>query len=140
MTLRNRAGEEFTLTASDEMRNLAQLEPGDAVLGELIEEVSISVHANPEGLDPAAAAASLNGRAKAGSMPGGVLVDEAVITAVVEAIDLETNTFKLRGPAGNVREFAARNPENLRRAAVGDLVVITIKRALGVVVERPGAD
>lgn len=139
VTLKNAAGEEFTMTATPEMRNLAQVEAGDEVLGELIEEVTITLHPNPEGLDPIAAGAALGARAKEGSMPGGVLVDEAVITAVVVAIDLETNTFKLRGPAGNIREFKARDPDNLRAAAIGDLVVITITTALGVVVEHPTA-
>ena len=54
-------------------------------------------------------------RAEAGAMPGGAISDTLILTAVVEEIDLERNTFKLRGPEGNVREFAARDPENLRR-------------------------
>jgi hypothetical protein len=56
---------------------------------------------------------------------------------VVEEFDLEANTFKLRGPEGNVREFAARNPENLEKADVGDLVVITVTTAFGILVEHP---
>jgi hypothetical protein len=139
VTLRNRAGEEFSIVVGEEARNLAEVAPGDQVLGELVEEVNVKVFDNPEGLDPGAGQMMTEGRAKEGSMPGGVLIDEAVITAVVDQIDLERNTFRLRGPAGNVREFTAKNPENLRRAAVGDLVVITVSRAVGVVVKRPTA-
>jgi hypothetical protein len=55
-------------------------------------------------------------------------------------INLETNTFKLEGPDGTVEEFAARDPENLRRAEVGDLVVTTVTEAVAISVEPGPAD
>jgi hypothetical protein len=39
-----------------------------------------------------------------------------------------------------VEEFVARNPDNLRRAEVGDLVVITTTEAVAVTVERKPAE
>jgi hypothetical protein len=50
------------------------------------------------------------------------------------------NTFKLKGPDGTVNEYVARNPDNLKRAAVGDLVVITVTAAVAVTVEEQPAD
>ena len=73
-------------------------------------------------------------------MPGVAAMEATVITATVEEINIEANTFKLRGPEGNIREFVARNPENLRRSKVGDLVVITITNAVAIVVEKPVAE
>jgi hypothetical protein len=137
VTLQTPDGEEFSFVASPEVRNLAQVEVGDLVLAQLHEEVSIDVYANPEGLEPGAGELMETARAEAGAMPGGAISDTLILTAVVEEIDLERNTFKLRGPEGNVREFAARDPENLRRAEVGDLVVITVTQSVGIMVERP---
>jgi hypothetical protein len=63
-----------------------------------------------------------------------------VITATVEDINIEANTFKLKGPDGEVTEYTARNPDNLKRAMVGDLVVITRTDAVAVVVEAQPAE
>ena len=59
-----------------------------------------------------------------------------MITATVEEINLENNTFKLKGPSGEVQEYVARDPENLKKAEVGDLVVITYTEAVAISVEK----
>jgi len=140
VTLQGPEGAETTITVGEEVRNLPQVEVGDRVLAEITEEVSIEVFANPEGIEPGAGELMAEARAEAGALPGAAVTDTVIITAVVEAIDLEAQTFALRGPEGNVREFSARNPQNLERAAVGDLVVITITQAVGVIVAHPADD
>jgi len=72
-------------------------------------------------------------------MPGVAVIDAVVVTAVVEEINLEANTFKLKGPEGNIEEFTAQNPENLKKAAVGDLLVITYSKAFILTVEKAPA-
>jgi hypothetical protein len=57
------------------------------------------------------------------------------VIATVEEINLEANTFKLKGPDGTVTEYLARNPDNLRRSEVGDLVIITVSEAVAISVE-----
>ena len=140
VTLAGAEGQSTTFTASEHVRNLSQVEVGDQVIAEIYEEITISVHANPDGMEPGAGEFSATGVAEDGAMPAGATMDTMVITAIVEEINLEANTFKLRGPEGNVKEFAARNPENLRKADVGDLVVITITQAMGIMVERPAGE
>jgi hypothetical protein len=140
VTLKGSGGEVVTITASPDVRNLAQVEVGDRVLAEVYEEVTIEVLDNPEGIEPGAGEFGAAARAEEGQMPGGAVMDTVVITAVVEEINLEENTYKLRGPEGNIREFVARDPENLKKAAVGDLVVITITQAMGVLVEQPSSE
>ena len=93
-----------------------------------------------EGLEPEAVAGAALARAKEGEMPGMAAMEQAVITAVVEEINLENNTFKLREPDGSVNEYVARVPENLKRAKVGDLVVITVTNAVAIVVEEQPAE
>jgi hypothetical protein len=70
-------------------------------------------------------------------MPGAAVMDTVVISAVVEDINIENNTFKLKMSDGMVTEFVAQDPENLKRTKVGDLVIIGVSQAFGIVVERP---
>ena len=70
--------------------------------------------------------------------PGGMEMTTTVTTATVEEIDLETNTFKLKLPSGEIQGFEAVNPENLKAASVGDLVVATHTEAVAIyLVELP---
>ena len=59
---------------------------------------------------------------------------------VARTINIEANTFKLKYPDGSVQQYTARDPENLKRAAVGDIVVITATEALGIVVEEGSSE
>ena len=138
VTVRKANGEEITFTASEEARNLDQVDVGDVLLAEYVETLSIEVLAN-DGMEPEAAAAAAMARTKKGEMPGLAAMEQAVITAVVEEINLENNTFKLREADGSVNEYVARVPENLKRAKVGDLVVITVTNAVAIVVEEKPA-
>ncbi len=51
----------------------------------------------------------------------------------------DAGTVTLRGPDGGTTTIKARNPDNLNRVAVGDLVDITYTEALAISVEAPGA-
>lgn len=139
VTVRKANGEEVTFTASEEARNLDQVHVGDVLHAEYIETLSIEVFAN-EGMEPDVAGGAAVARAKEGQMPGLAAMEQAVITAVVEEINLENNTFKLREPDGSVNEYVARVPENLKRSKVGDLVVITVTNTVAIVVEEKPAE
>jgi len=136
VTLSSSSGETLNFIASPDVRNLDQVNVGDHVYAQYYEEVTIAVQ-EAKGAQPGAGQIQQIARAPKGAMPEGAVVGTTVINAIVEDINLQNNTFKLRGPDGNVEEFTARNPENLRRAAVGDLVVITITQALGIMVRAP---
>jgi len=135
VTVRKPDGEAITFTASDEARNLDQVDVGDVLIAEYVETVSIKVVAN-DGMEADAAAVSAMARTEEGEMPGFAAMDASVTTATVEEINLENNTFKLKGPDGRINEYVARNPENLKRAMVGDLVVITVSEAIAITVEE----
>ncbi len=139
VTVRTTDGEAITFTASEEARNLDQVDVGDLLLAEYVKTVTIDVMAN-EGMQPNAANASAMARSEKGAMPGMAAMDATVVTATVEEINLEMNTFKLKGPDGTVNEFVARNPENLKRSKVGDLVVITATTTVAITVEEQPAE
>ncbi len=139
VTVRKSDGEAITFTASAEARNLDQVAVGDMLIAEYQETVSIEVMANG-GFAPDIIEASAMARTEKGQMPGIAAMEATVVIATVEEINLEKNTFKLKGPDGLVDEYVARNPENLKRSAVGDLVVITVTEAIAITVEEQVAE
>lgn len=139
VTLRGPEGETSSFIASEEARNLDQVSVGDIVVAEYEQSLDIEVFAN-DGSVPSAGALTAAGRSEKGEMPGMAAVEATVITATVEEINLENNTFKLKGPSGEVQEYTARNPENLKKAEVGDLVVITYTEAIALSVEKTSTE
>ena len=139
VTVRKADGEAITFTASEEARNLGQVSVGDMLIAEYMESVTIDVIAN-DGMEADAAEASAMARTEEGEMPGVAAMDSVIVISTVEEINVENNTFKLKGPDGVVEEFVARNPENLKRAMVGDLVVMTVTEAVAITVEKAPAE
>jgi hypothetical protein len=139
VTVRKADGEEITFTASDDARNLDQVSVGDILVAEYVETISVEVMEN-EGFEPEAIEATAMARTEKGEMPGVAAMAANVVISTVEEINLEANTFKLKGPDGEVTEYVARNPDNLRRSAVGDLVVITVTEAIAITVEKQAVE
>jgi Cu/Ag efflux protein CusF len=135
VTLRKGDGEMVTFTASDEARNLGQVAVGDIVNAEYVQSVTIKVMAD-DGRGPGSGELGYIERTDQGEMPGAALVEAQFVTAVVEEIDLEANTFKLRYEDGSMEEYTARDPDNLRRSEVGDLVMITFAESVAISVEE----
>lgn len=139
VTLRGPEGNTTSFVASEEARNLDQVSVGDIVMAEYEQSLSVEVFAN-DGSVPGAGEFAVAGRSEKGEMPAMAAIDSQVITATVEEINIEANTFKLKGPSGEVNEYVARNPENLKKAAVGDLVVITYTEAVALSVEKAASE
>lgn len=139
VTLGMDEGATVTFTASPEARNLDQVEVGDIVHAEYVESFSVQVMAN-DGMEAGAGEISAMARTDEGEMPGAMAADVRIVTATVEEINIEANTFKLKGPDGMVKEYVARDPENLKRAAVGDLVVMTFTEGFAITVEKGDRD
>ena len=99
VTLRGPQGDSFTLTVSEDARNLDQVKVGDIVNAEFIHSLSIEVITNP-GLQAGEGEITVVGRSAKGEMPGMIVTESYIETATVEEINLESNTFKLKGPDG----------------------------------------
>jgi len=139
VTLRGPEGNSVSFVASEDARNLGQVNVGDTVMVEYEQSMSIEVFAN-DGSEPGAGEMVVAGRSEDGEMPALTAIDALVVSAVVEEINIEANTFKLRGPSGEIKEYEARNPENLKRAEVGDIVVITFTDAIALTVEKASGE
>jgi len=135
VTLLGSDGSTRSLVIGEEARNLDQVSVGDVVTTEFVESISIEVFAG-DGSEPGAGEIMMEERAEKGEMPGGAIVDAVVIQANVVAIDLETMTYKLEFPTGEIQQYKALYPENLKKAAVGDNVVITVTEAVAISVEK----
>jgi hypothetical protein len=139
VALRTPDGELHELTVGPEARNLGQVEVGDHVTAQFIRKVDVQVFAD-DGSELGSGAMTAAGRTEEGQMPGGLVAETEVVTARVAAINIENNTFQLQWPDGSIEEFVAQNPDNLKRAEVGDIVMISYTEAVGIVVERPAAE
>lgn len=134
----NLRGEDGALTSTvigKEAHNLDQVKVGDVVLVEHAEKLTVDV-VTVENAKAGKVEAELVARAKKGETPGMAEIDVTAVSAIIEEINLEANTFKLKNAKGEVKEYKARKPENLKKVAVGDLVIITLTQGFSIVVEK----
>lgn len=130
VTLKGPEGNTKIITAEN-TPNLEQVQVGDQVNVEYVQHLSIEVFAN-DGTEPGQGVMTASAVNTPDQAPGGMEMATTVTTATVEEINIEANTFKLKMPGGEIREFEAMNPENLKKAAVGDLVVATHTEAVAI--------
>lgn len=133
VTLQKSSGETFTFIASDEVRNLAQVEVGDKLIVEYMESIDIQVLA-PEEAELGAAGAAAAARAEPGEKPGGAAISETVLIVEIEAINKENETVTLKDAEGNSKTVKVHNPANLDKVAIGDKVMITYTESLAIAV------
>lgn len=138
VTLRSRDGKAVNFVVSKEAHNLDQVSVGDYVVTSFNETINIQVHSSEDAKAEVSAAAAI-ARAEKGDKPGMAATEQLVMTAIVEDINIEANTFKLKGPQGDIDEYTARNPENLKKAKVGDLVTMTYTKSIALTVEKAEA-
>jgi hypothetical protein len=139
VTLRSADGTTKTLTVGEEARNLAQVSAGDLLTVEILRNLTVEVMAD-DGSELGSGALMATDRTAKGEMPGVAAVDAVITVARVEDINIEANTFKLKFKDDSVEEFVARDPENLKKSEVGDLVVITETEAIAITVEKAKAE
>ena len=72
---------------------------------------------------------------KPGDKPGGTAGRTVTVTTTITNIDLANGTVTLTGPNGGRQTIKARDPENLKKVKVGDLVDITYTEAVAISVK-----
>ena len=133
VTLKSPDGNETTIYVDKRARNLPQVKVGDVVKVAYHEAVAWKVNKSNKAVPTEAQTAEV--RAQPGEKPGGAVGQRITFTATIEAIDLANGTVTLKGPQGNSRTIKARNPANLKKVKVGDLVDITYTEAVAIKVE-----
>jgi hypothetical protein len=136
VTLKGPDGKEGTIQVDKRARNLAQVKVGDIVKVAYVQQVTWHVQ-KPGGAGQTGAvqAEQAAARSEQGQMPAGAVGQRLSFSATIEAIDTEKGTVTLKGPQGNSQTIKARNPANLKKVKVGDVVDITYTRAVALKVD-----
>lgn len=139
VTLRDDDGDSVTFTVSEDAKNLDQVNVGDIVTADYVQEFTMQLM-SADNARPGSAGLEAVARAEKGEQPGLVAIETEVEVTTVEDVNIENNTFKLKWADGSVKEYIARNPENLKRAEVGDVLIITYSQALAISVDKAPAE
>jgi len=137
VTLTNDEGKTYTIVADRRIKRLDQLRVGDIIDVEYREAVVVDLL--PAGTPASVAAEASASPAKTGVKPNAAASQRITIVATIEAIDEATQHVTLRGPEGRSFEVKARNPANLKKVKVGDVVRITYTEAVAISVRKPGS-
>ena len=131
VTLKAPEGNETTVHVDKRARNLAQVKVGDVVKFAYVQQVTWQVRKPGEGAastDVQTEGAAV--RTQPGEKPAGGAGQRVSFAATIEAIDLAKGTVTLKGPEGDSQTIKARNPANLKKVKVGDVVDITYTEAV----------
>jgi len=137
VTLKKEDGTEVSFVASEDVKNLAQVQVGDmlhVVYGE-----ALAYEVRKGGTTVAPATAIAGGAAELGQRPAGALARQTTATVVITAIDPKVPSVTFQGPAGNTRTIKVLHPEKLEGVSVGDTVELTFTEALAIKVVEASA-
>jgi hypothetical protein len=133
VTLKGPKGKVFSVTAGEEVKNLAELKVGDEVAAQYYESLALSLAGADASLSLSEETATVG--TAPGELPGRAELRQVTAVARVEAIDAAASTVTLRGPKGNAVDVEVPT-EALQKVKVGDLVKAVYSEALAVSVSR----
>ena len=133
VTVKAEDGEEHTFVASEDVKNLAQVKPGDVITATYGEALAYEVKKGGQVADVATVVGG--GAAAPGSRPAGGIARQTTATVLITAIDPKAPSVTFKGPQGNTRTIKVLHPEKLEGVSVGDTVELTFTEAFAVKVE-----
>jgi hypothetical protein len=133
VTLQMEAGDTATVKAGPAVKNFAQIAKGDMVKVTYSEMLEISV--GPPG-EPATTQETSTSQAKPGEKPSAGVIQKTTYQATITAIDTTAKTATLKGSNGVEHVVHPRNPANLKKVKVGDMVSITYTEGLAASVQK----
>jgi len=135
VTLKRPDGSKFTIVASPEVRNLAQVKKGDTVKLEYRQSVAYEV-SKAGTSKPGVSATTDVTRAEPGAKPGGTVTDTVTVRMTITAINKKASEATLLGPDNVSTVVKVRDPKRLDLVEVGDVVDLTYTEALALSVEK----
>jgi hypothetical protein len=134
VSLKEANGDELDVAVTQEVRNFDQIKPGDEVVVTYTEALAWQV--KPAGQGAPGVGENVEAtRAQPGEKPAGAVGRAVTMTATITAIDIPNGTVTLTGPGGESRTIKARDPNNLKKVKVGDLVDITYSENVALAVK-----
>jgi hypothetical protein len=140
VTLVGPQGETKTMKVGEQVKNLAQVKPGDVVVARFYDSVAYVV-APPGTKLPEDAMAIAEAQAAPGERPAGGIGAKIIVTGLVVGVNPVAHTISLVNPppaGGEVRTLTVKNPEYqkmLPQIKVGDTITAVISEALVAAVE-----
>jgi hypothetical protein len=135
--LRGEGGNLVTVKAGPEVRNLAQVRPGDQVVLDYQEAIAVEI-VRPGDTRPPVSDLAAAGRAEPGQRPAGMAGEAVRVRVRIDAVDPGAGVVTFTGPRGATRRVAARQPamrDFVRGLRPGEEVDIVYAEALAVRVE-----
>ena len=123
-----------TLAVPPEVRNFDQIEVGDRVRANYVDEVAFSVR--KPGAPGVTGEANVVQVAPLGEKPGATFIRTRKLTATITALDAERRLITLRGPQGNSRTIHLDPSAELEAVTVGDEVEVRHIEATVLAVEK----
>jgi hypothetical protein len=138
VTLVGPRGQSETLTAGPEVKNLAQVKPGDMVI--VVYHASVTYVLTPRGAKtPANSMTAAGMRAAPGQKPGAAIGAKIVVTSTVVGVDVAGHTLQLIDPdGGQIRTVDVATPEGqqaMKMVKVGDTLTGIASEAVAIDVE-----
>jgi hypothetical protein len=134
LTVKGDGGRRITLDVPPEVRNFDQIEVGDRVRADYVDEVVIAVR--KPGAPMTASDVKVVSVAPAGATPGAASIRTREVTATITAIDTERRLVTLRGPQGNSRTIHLDPDVRLDGLQVGEEVTARQTEATVLGVEK----
>jgi hypothetical protein len=133
VTVKAEDGKEHSFVASEDVKNLAQVKPGDVITATYGEALAYEVKKGGQVADVATVVGG--GAAAPGSRPAAGIARQTTATVLITAIDPKVPSVTFKGPQGNTRTIKVLHPEKLEGVSVGDTVELTFTEAFAVKVE-----
>ena len=134
VTLKGPKGNSVTIQVRDP-KKLEAISVGDPVIAKYYESLAFEVK-KAGSATPGATTQESVATSKPGETPAGMVGRQITVTATITAIDKKAQTVTIKGPEGNTETVKARNPKNLDKVKVGDLVEITYTQALALSIDK----
>ena len=136
VTLQGESGDTTTVKVGQDVKNFAQIKKGDVIKVTYTEKLSVDVES---GSSTETTSSMTSETAEAGKKPYAAAKQKTVYKASITAIDKAAGTVTLQGSDGRSATITPRNPANLDKVKVGDLVVFTYTQAIAASVEKVAA-
>jgi hypothetical protein len=134
VSLKGPQGTVVDLEVDESVKRFDNLKVGDTVNVAYYESVAYEIQKPGTPMKPDTI--TTQGGKFTGSKPGGAVADTTVSTVTVTAIDMATPSVTIRTSDGAIQNYFVRHKENLAGVKVGDVVMVTRKKALAISVEE----
>ena len=134
--VRTSDGDTVKVECGEQVKNFDQIQAKDVITMTYTEKLTVEVEGPGE---PATSAEMTGSTAKPGEKPKGTVSGKVQYKANITAIDKANGTVSLKGADGREATVTPRNPANIDKVKVGDVVVFTYTEALAVSVTKAAA-